>query len=113
MMAEGNREVKREAVEAGTGGAGGRPTGAREPAGEEVAQQGPAAAEPRRYLERIRNAIRACTEESLESVGGLSQGLESARKIFAQRDREAAGAPVRVSTHAWASTRIVEPERGA
>ena len=64
-------------------------------------------------LERIRNAIRACTEESLESVGGLSQGLESARKIFAQRDREAAGAPVRVSTHAWASTRIVEPERGA
>ena len=44
MMAEGDGEVKREAVEAG---AGGRPTGAREPAGEEVAQQGPAA-EPRR-----------------------------------------------------------------
>ena len=41
MMAEGDGEVKREAVEAGAGGAGGRPTGAREPAGEEVAQQGP------------------------------------------------------------------------
>ena len=51
MMAEGDGEVKRETVEAGAGGAGGRPTGAREPAGEEVAQQGPAAAEPRRYLE--------------------------------------------------------------
>ena len=56
MMAEGDGEVKREAVEAGAGGAGGRPTGAREPAGspagdpagEEVAQQGPApAAAPR------------------------------------------------------------------
>ena len=31
MMAEGDGEVKREAVEAGAGGAGGRPTGAREP----------------------------------------------------------------------------------
>ena len=29
MMAEGDGEVKREAVEAGAGGAGGRPTGAR------------------------------------------------------------------------------------
>ena len=47
MMAEGDGEVKKEAVEAGAGGAGGRPTGARKPAGEEVAQQGPAA-EPRR-----------------------------------------------------------------
>ena len=45
MMVEGAGEVKREAVEPG---AGGRPTGAQEPAGEEVAQQGPAAAEPRR-----------------------------------------------------------------
>ncbi len=43
MMVEGAGEVKREAVETG---AGGRPTGAQEPAGEEVAQQGPAAAEP-------------------------------------------------------------------
>ena len=42
MMAEGDGEVKREAVEAG---AGGRPTGTQEPAGEEVAQQGPASAE--------------------------------------------------------------------
>ena len=41
MMAEGAGEVKREAVETGAGGAGGRPTGARKPAGEEVAQQGP------------------------------------------------------------------------
>ena len=53
MMAEGDGEVKKEAVEAGAGGAGGRPTGARkpagspagDPAGEEVAQQGPAASE--------------------------------------------------------------------
>ena len=52
MMAEGDGEVKKEAVEAGAGGAGGRPTGARkpvgspagDPTGEEVAQQGPAAA---------------------------------------------------------------------
>ena len=48
MMGEGAGEVKREAVETGAGGAGGRPTGARKPAGEEVAQQGPVAAEPRR-----------------------------------------------------------------
>ncbi len=33
MMAEGDGEVKKEAVEAGAGGAGGRPTGARKPAG--------------------------------------------------------------------------------
>ena len=43
MMAEGDGEVKREVVEAGAGGAGGQPTGAREPTGEEVEQQGPAA----------------------------------------------------------------------
>ena len=36
MMVEGAGEVKREAVKTG---AGGRPTGAQEPAGEEVAQQ--------------------------------------------------------------------------
>ena len=45
MMAEGAGKAKREAVETG---AGGRPTGTQEPAGEEVAQQSPAVAEPRR-----------------------------------------------------------------
>ena len=64
-------------------------------------------------LERIRNAIRACTQESLESVGGLSEALETARKIFARRGKEPAGTPVRVSTQAWTSTRIAEPESGA
>ena len=42
MMAEGAGEVKKEAMETGAGGTGGRPTGAREPAGKEVAQQDPA-----------------------------------------------------------------------
>ena len=64
-------------------------------------------------LERIRNAIRACTQESLESVGGLSEALETARKIFARRGKEPAGAPVQVKTEAWTSTRIAEPESGA
>ena len=53
MMAEGDGEVKREAVEAGAG-AGGRPTGAREPVGEEVAQQGPAAAYRESALSPVR-----------------------------------------------------------
>ena len=62
MMAEGAGEVKREAVETGAGGAGGRPTGARKPAGSAgqfqaqpgragAASGGPAAA-PRRVCER-------------------------------------------------------------
>ena len=38
MMAEGDGEVKKEAVEAGAGGAGGRPTGARKPAGSPAGQ---------------------------------------------------------------------------
>ena len=49
-------------------------------------------------LERIRNAIRACTEESLESVDHLSAALETANKIFARRSSEPAAAPVHVTT---------------
>lgn len=59
-------------------------------------------------LERIRSAIRTGTEESLKAVGGLAEALKTARKIFARREREAAGLPVRVTTQAWTSTRIAE-----
>ena len=61
-------------------------------------------------LEQIRSAIRTGTEESLEAVGGLEEALKTARKVFARRGSEAAGAPVRVTTRAWTSTRIAEPE---
>ena len=57
MMAEGDGEVKREAVEAG---AGRRPTGAWEPAGEEMAQQGPAhhlAAEHIQHRRQVQEAL--------------------------------------------------------
>ena len=63
-------------------------------------------------MERIRNAIRACTEESLESVGGLSQALETVRKINARRAREDAATPVQVTTRTWTSTRIADQESG-
>ena len=76
-------------------------------------QLGAGDAEEEAELERIRNAIRARTEESLASVGGLSQALERARKIFARRAGEDAAAPVQVQTEAWTSTRIAEPESGA
>lgn len=63
-------------------------------------------------LERIRNAIRACTEESLESVGGLSQALDTVRKINARRPAEGVARPVQVTTRAWTSTRIAHSESG-
>ena len=63
-------------------------------------------------MERIRNAIRACTEESLESVGGLSQALETARKINARRARGDGATPVQVTTRTWTSTRIADQESG-
>ncbi len=63
-------------------------------------------------LERIRTAIRACTKESLESVGGLSQALETVRKINARRATERSVEPMRVTTRAWTSTRIARPEGG-
>ena len=49
-------------------------------------------------LERIRNAIRACTDEALESAGGLPAALATARKINARRQTGVAGAPVQVKT---------------
>ena len=61
-------------------------------------------------LERIRRAIRACSEESLESVGGLPKALETVRKIQARRATDAAAAPVDVTTRAWTSLRIAHPE---
>ena len=48
MRRRGTEKSRGRQWKRGAGGAGGRPTGDREPAGEEVAQQGPAAAEPRR-----------------------------------------------------------------
>lgn len=44
-------------------------------------------------LERGRNAIQVCSEESFELLGVLSQDLETALKIFGRRARSAAGAP--------------------
>ena len=61
-------------------------------------------------LERVRNAIRACTEESLESVGGLSQALMTVRKMNARRATDGAAKPIQVTTQAWTSTRIAHPE---
>ena len=37
-------------------------------------------------LERIRNAIRACTKELLESIGIYSDAFETARDSYARRD---------------------------
>ena len=64
-------------------------------------------------LERIRNAIRACSEEALESVGGLDDALETARKIFDRRAGRHAGVPIQVKTLTWTSTRIADPEGAA
>ena len=64
-------------------------------------------------LERIRNAIRACSEEALESVGGLGEALETARRIFDRRAGRSAGVPIQVRTRTWTSTRIAEPEGAA
>lgn len=48
--------------------------------------------------ERIRSAIRACTQESLESSDGLSVPPKTVRKIFVRRSSEPADAPVPFST---------------
>ena len=56
-------------------------------------------------LERIRGAVRACTEESLTSIGGLPEGLRTVREIQARRLRgPAPGA--RIETRAWTSARL-------
>ncbi len=64
-------------------------------------------------LERIRNAIRACSEEALESVGGLDEALDTARRIFERRAGRHAGVPIQVRTRTWTSTRIADPEGAA
>ena len=63
--------------------------------------------------ERIRRAIRSCTEESLESVGGLSQALHTVRNINARCATEAVVKPLRVTTRAKTPTRIVYSEAGS
>ena len=60
-------------------------------------------------LRRIRNAKRFCMEGLLQ-LGGFWQDLETSRKIFARRDRQAAAAPFRVSTQAQTSTRVSHPD---
>lgn len=64
-------------------------------------------------LERIRQAIRAGTKESLEAVGGLPQALQTVRKIQARREKEASAKPMRVTAQAWTSTRIESSESDA
>ncbi len=64
-------------------------------------------------LERIRQAIRVGTKESLEPVGGLSQALETSRKIQARREKEGSAKPMRVTAQAWTSTRIAGSESDA
>ena len=58
-------------------------------------------------------AIRVGTKESLEPVGGLSQALETARKIQARREKEGSAKPMRVTAQAWTSTRIASSESDA
>ena len=67
----------------------------------------------RAELERIRSAIRACTEESLESVGGLPQALKTVRRIHARQASDSAAKPVTVTTRAWTSSRIAHSESGS
>ena len=64
-------------------------------------------------LERIRQAIRAGTKESLATVGGLAKALETVRRINSRREREGVGKPILVTAQAWTSTRIAVPESGA
>ena len=64
-------------------------------------------------MERIRQAIRVGTKESLEAVGGLPQTLETVRKIQARRKKERSAKPIRVTAQAWTSTCIANPESGA
>ena len=64
-------------------------------------------------MERILSAIRACTQESPEAVGGLPDTLETVPKIFVQRGNEPAEAPAHVEAEVWISTRITELESGA
>ena len=64
-------------------------------------------------MERIREAIRIATKESLEAVGGLPQALQTVRKIQARRKQERSAKPIRVTAQAWTSARIANPESGA
>ena len=64
-------------------------------------------------LERIRQAIRTATKESLETVGGLPQALKTVRKIQARREKERSANPIRVTAQSWTSTRISNRESGA
>lgn len=63
-------------------------------------------------LERIRQAIRGGTKESLEPVGGLSEALQTVRKIQARREKERSPKPITVTAQAWTSTRIADAETG-
>lgn len=64
-------------------------------------------------MERIREAIRIATKESLETVGGLPQALQTVREIQVRRKQQRSAKPIRVTAQAWTSTRIANPESGA
>lgn len=61
-------------------------------------------------IQKIKAAIRAETDEALESIGGLARGLETAREIYARRGDGFAAAPIELETQAWTSTRVALPE---
>ena len=90
----------------GDGGVGGQE------AGEPRHGSSPPGARTRRRWDRIRRAVRAGTKESLEPVGGLSRALETVREIYARRGQAGTSMPSPVTTRAWTSLRIGQPELG-
>ena len=64
-------------------------------------------------LHKIKLAIRADTDEALDSVGGLQQALATAREMYGRRGNGFAADPFEVAVQAWTSTRIALPESGA
>ncbi len=62
-------------------------------------------------IERIKAAIRADTDEALESIGGIEHGLDTAREIYGRRGKEFSAATVEVQARTWTTARIALPER--
>ena len=61
-------------------------------------------------IRQIKSAILAETEEALDSIGGLTLGLETAGEIYSRRGNDIASDPIEVETQAWTSTRVATPE---
>ena len=62
-------------------------------------------------IERIKAAIRADTDEALESIGGIEHGLDTAREIYGRRGKEFSATTVEVQAKTWTTARIPLPER--